>query len=235
MGLLGQILIGARPEASVPGAWVRYRTEPSRRKLTDAVWAMYVKTYSDLGALNVSDPSMLMEYDEWQIHFTPEGVMDAFSLSKSTPFGWKTGASGSDGSRLGKKAAILRKIELTARGGVPTDPDKAYWAEVSHKMLEIARDAGTPVVCNKFASILLPGKKLELSTDGVSYTRTITGVGPVTKQIYGKPVGVPLARDASACANLSGPLGGLHDMPRMPAGTVPAWMDADAELFDLSV
>jgi hypothetical protein len=105
-------------------------------------------------------------------------------------------------------------------------------------MLEIARDAGSPLVCNKYASILLPGKKLELSPDGVSYTRNITGVGPVTKQIYGRPVGVPLAREAGACGG-SQPVA-LHGLSRAVSswrgfGQVPAWMDRDAELFDAGV
>ena len=160
------------------GHWVSLSGR-ERSDFVSKVWAMVQATYAKIGLI-VDKPQDLYEYDNWEL-FDDNGTWSAFVLNKTTPFGQKLGLVGSDGSRAGRSAVKSYIAE--------TFFDAGHYAEVSHRMEELAIEAGTPIVCAVHASDVLK-KNVVLASDGVHYRRPIKGVGEVTKVIIGNPLGV---------------------------------------------
>ena len=152
-----------------------------RHEAVSAVWAMVQATYSKIGLI-VDQPRELYEYDNWEL-FDDDGTWVAFVLSKTTAFGEKLGLAGSDGSRAGRTAVKEYVANSFFAAG--------RYAEVSHRMEELAFAAGTPVVCAMYAHDVLK-KSVEPASDGVHYRRVIKGVGDVTKVLIGLPFGFPV-------------------------------------------
>lgn len=143
---------------------------------------MVQATYAKIGLI-VDQPRELYEYDNWELFINDDGIWAAFVLNKTTPFGQKLGLAGSDGSRTGRTAVK----EYVADSFF----DSGRYAEVSHRMEELAIEAGAPIVCAAHASDVL-NKNVVPANDGVHYRRVIKGVGEVTKVIIGLPRGVPV-------------------------------------------
>ena len=163
---------GASDTLSLQGA--------SRAEYLDAVWGMYEKTYRTIG-MHISSPTGLLKYDRWDIGMS-EGVPVNFALFEKEPFGWKSGLSGSDGSPAGKSQAIQ---VLRTKFKIP-----GIYGEVSHKVKDIVLAAGAPIVCANLVGEVL-GKHVQPLEDGISYSRTLTGFGLVTKVMVGHPRGIP--------------------------------------------
>lgn len=142
---------------------------------------MVQATYAKIGLI-VDQPRELYEYDHWKL-FDDDGVWVAFVLNKTTPFGEKLGLAGSDGSRAGRTAVK----EYVADSFF----DAGNYAEVSHRIEELAVAAGAPLVCALHASAVLK-KNVVPADDGVHYRRVIKSVGEVTKIIVGLPHGFPV-------------------------------------------
>jgi hypothetical protein len=142
---------------------------------------MFQATYAKIGLI-VDQPRELYEYDNWEL-FDDGRTWVAFVLSKTTAFGQKLGLAGSDGSRAGRSAVK----EYVAASFF----DSGRYAEVSHRMEELALEAGAPIVCAVYARDVLK-KSVEPASDGVHYRRAIKGVGDVTKVLIGLPFGIPV-------------------------------------------
>lgn len=140
---------------------------------------MVQATYAKIGLI-VDQPRELYAYDNWEL-FDDDGTWVAFVLSKTTRFGQKLGLAGSDGSRAGRSAVK----EYVANSFF----DSGRYAEVSHRMEELAFAAGAPIVCAVYARDVL-NKNVEPASDGVHYRRAIKGIGDVTKVIIGLPSGI---------------------------------------------
>ena len=154
-----------------------------RHDAVSAVWAMVQATYAKIGLI-VDEPRELYEYDSWELfNSNGNGNWVAFVLSKTTPFGLKLGLAGSDGSRAGRTAVK----EYVANSFF----DVGRYAEVSHRMEDLAIEAGAPIVCAAYVSDVLK-KNVLPAGDGVHYRRAIKGVGEVTKVLIGVPRGVPV-------------------------------------------
>lgn len=151
-----------------------------RHEVVSAVWAMVQATYAKIGLI-VDQPRELYEYDNWEL-FDDDGTWVAFVLSKTTPFGQKLGLAGSDGSRAGRTAVKKYVADSFFDGG--------RYAEVSHRMEELAFEAGAPIVCAVYARNVL-NKNVEPAPDGIHYRRAIKGIGDTTKVIIGLPFGIP--------------------------------------------
>lgn len=150
---------------------------------------MVQATYAKIGLI-VDSPQELDEYDHWEL-FDDDGTWVAFVLSKTTPYGLKLGLAGSDGSRVGRNAVKNYVASSFFALG--------HYAEVSHRMEELAFDAGAPLVCAIYASDVL-NKDVEPARDGVHYRRAIKGIGEVTKVIVGRPRGIPVtSSDRPSC------------------------------------
>jgi hypothetical protein len=152
-----------------------------RQHATDAVWAMVQATYAKIGLI-VDEPRELYEYDDWEL-FGSDDRWIAFVLNKTTPFGQKLGLAGSDGSRAGRSAVK----EYVANNFF----EPGHYAEVSHRMEDLAVEARAPVVCAAYAGDVLK-KNVLPAGDGLHYRRSIKGVGEVTKVLIGLPRGVPV-------------------------------------------
>ena len=163
------------------GHWTSLRGR-ERHDAVSAVWDMVRATYAKIGLI-VDQPRELYEYDNWELFVSDNATWVAFVLSKTTSFGQKLGLAGSDGSHAGRAAVK----EYVANSFF----DAGRYAEVSHRMEELALAAGAPIVCAVYASDVLKKSVLPAS-DGVHYRRAIKGVGDVTKVIIGHPLGVPV-------------------------------------------
>lgn len=161
------------------------------------VWDMFKSTYAKIGLI-VDQPRELYEYDNWEL-FDDDGTWVAFVLSKTTPFGQKLGLAGSDGSRRGRAAVK----EYVANSFF----DVGRYAEVSHRMEELAVEAGAPLVCASHASDVL-NKNVSPAPDGIHYRRLIKGVGEVTKVLIGLPRGVPVTSSENPQCPISTHVGG---------------------------
>ncbi len=157
-------------------------TGSARYPYTDQVWDMFVKTYSSIG-LNMSNPRELHDADVWELCMGGgDNEPVAFTIYKSTAYGLKSILFGSDGSAEGKSLSVKN---LRAKFHV-----SGYYGEVSHKVEAIALAAGAPAVCSAYVPAIL-GKHIQPEPDGLHYTRSITGVGNVTKIMLGNPRGIP--------------------------------------------
>jgi len=143
---------------------------------------MVKATYAKIGLI-VDKPRDLYEYDSWELFNDDDGNGVAFVLNKTTPFGKKLGLAGSDGSRAGRTA-----VKEYVAGSFFDD---GHYAEVSHRMEDLAIQAGAPIVCAAYAGDVLK-KNIVPENDGVHYRRVIKGVGEVTKVIIGIPRGIPV-------------------------------------------
>jgi hypothetical protein len=151
-----------------------------RYEAVAAVWAMVQATYAKIGLI-VDQPRELYEYSNWDL-FDDDGRWIAFVLSKTTHFGQKLGLAGSDGSRAGRTAVKEYVASSFFEAG--------HYAEVSHRMEELALEAGAPIVCAVYVRDVL-NKSVEPASDGVHYRRAIKGVGEVSKVLIGLPFGIP--------------------------------------------
>jgi hypothetical protein len=162
--------------------WRKFSARNAHAGLRDIIWNMYVETYRDIGLI-LPNPEALDEYDVWAVASDADDHQVAFVLYKSTPYGLKLGLAGTDRSEAGKRALIDYKATAFHEPGV--------YAEVSHKMEGLAKRFGAPVVCVIEAQGIL-GKPVKPESDGIHYTRSLVGVGPVTKVMVGRPNGAGL-------------------------------------------
>lgn len=165
---------------------VSQRTPGFEDEIRPAVWAMVQSTYAKIGLI-LDHPSELDEYDVWDM-FEDDGHFIAFRLGKTTPYGIKGGLVGSDGSRAGRTAIKQYVAEWYLEDG--------HYAEVSHRMQELAFEAGAPIVCAVYAPEVLH-KPVVPEPDGVFYRRKIKNVGEVVKVLVGRPRGISVTSSAS--------------------------------------
>ena len=135
----------------------------------DALWEMYRESYAKIG-LHLSGKADLLDYDHWVV-FLEEDVPVAFRAGKTTPFGIKSGVSGTDGSGVGKSV-----MKAWLRVGFHHNGN---YGEVSHAIERLTE--GSPIVCAVFVPKILK-KDVISSSDGVHYKRNLPGVGVVEKK-----------------------------------------------------
>lgn len=170
--------------ADAQGRWLRvsHQTPGFEERIRPAVWHMVQTTYAKIGLI-LDHPSELDEYDVWDVYQDHAGELRAFRLGKTTDFGVKGGLVGSDGSKLGRAAVRDYAAEWYKQPG--------HYGEVSHRMEELAIDAGSPAVCGMYVPEIL-SKDVLVEADGIHYRRKIKNVGEVTKIIVGRPHGIPV-------------------------------------------
>lgn len=155
-------------------------TGGDRLPYLDAVWEMFVETYTPVG-LKLSVPQELLSYPVWDLCFDA-GEPVTFNVFKKTEYGLKSGLSGHNGSAAGRRGAVeILRTKFKQPG---------FYGEVSHKVEQIVLAAGTPVVCNAYVGQILK-KRVHPLGDSLHYERQITGVGVVKKILVGNPRGIP--------------------------------------------
>ena len=170
-----------RKLGNLAGEWVETGPRDAAPWMRDAIWRMYAGSYGAKGLI-IPNASAFDEFDLWEVYLDSAGDARSFVLSKRTPFGIKRGLSGTDGSQDAKTMYKQKSAEDLFVPGV--------YAEVSHKVEDIARKARAPVVCALDAGAIL-NKAIEIQPDGIHYARKITGLAePVVKVMVGNPKGV---------------------------------------------
>ena len=135
----------------------------SRKEYADAVFEMVKGSYARIG-VPASSAESLMKYDLWWVYVDGEGKPIAFNLFKVTPFGKKSGLSGSDGSSEGRN--LIKDLIRTRF------KTQGFYGEVSGRVEEIAMAAGAPVVPAKYVPLIIK-KEIEPEADGEHYSRTL--------------------------------------------------------------
>lgn len=160
------------------GSWVTLSGN-ARKLHLDAVWAMYENTYAQIG-MHLPNPQGLLKYDEWDLYIE-SGVPLAFSLGEKTRYGIKGSLCGSYPKG---KSALTPYFQRKYKS-------EGYYGEASNKLKDLFVSIDTPVVCGAFVTQVL-GKTVEVLEDGISYTRSLSNIGKVTKVLFGRPRGIPV-------------------------------------------
>jgi len=210
--------------SQVAHRWLRARTRivskvlrgMSREIYIDAVWDMYESVYRTIG-MSIKTPQGLLEYPVWDL-ILAGGQPVTFIFYKVKPYGLKVGLLGHDGSSTGKAHAVKGLRTKFRQNGI--------YGEVSHKVKAIVLASGAPVVCAVYASQVL-GKPIAVDDDDpLSYSRTLKGVGAVTKTLVGLPKGIPTTK----ANNPSCPA--IQPQPTIPELSPRLAAELDAEDLD---
>jgi len=153
----------------------------TRRELLDEIWPMYQRAYGAIGAQYSSPEALLSEPTLFDVVRTADGRALAFNVNKITDWGYKSVASGQDGTEEGKRAWRTNHRRLKNEG---------YYGEFSGAPRHIAEKENLPTVPAAEAARIL-GKTVAALPDGEAYTREITIKGltePHEKRMFGLPV-----------------------------------------------
>lgn len=157
------------------------------QKLIDQVFDLFEKSYQkyteETGKQLISDPNGLLKYNRWILFYyedDPDKKVVSFSLFKTTDFGLKSGLSGSDGTKDGKRSIVSFKIKSFNASEV--------FGEISGRLEEIIITK-VPVVKFKDAKEILKhlGKTDVVKTSNNHYSRNIGPLGIVIKIMVGLP------------------------------------------------
>jgi hypothetical protein len=167
-----------------PAEWVIATGEPFTRfdpidlpdSLRSELFEVYMRTYKRLG-MHLKEKEHLDEYNRWILIRNKENKPVAFLLLKTTAFGLKLGAAGSDGSREGKDCVLTFLAKILTIEGV--------YGEISPP-LEGKLSDNVPKVAAGFAEEVLE-KDIEPDTDKYHYLGHIKNIGQQRKLMVGKP------------------------------------------------
>jgi hypothetical protein len=103
-----------------------------RAPYAQAVWDMYLLSYKSIGYNLANMEALLADQDTWTVFLGEGGTPIAFAAYKTTPYGLKGVAAGTDGSAEGKSAIKSYKRSAYHQPG--------YYSEVSHAMEHITSE-----------------------------------------------------------------------------------------------
>jgi hypothetical protein len=141
------------------------------------LWDMYVDTYQGIGLHIESESKLTSKYKvSWLIDIDADP--DPFIIYKETPHGNKLALMGTDGSSLAKRTLLEKAISLLK--------SKKWFAEASHKVADIFRAKGVPVITGIDTIKKLTGKSDVIETDNPEiYKRKLGTMGMVKKTLFG--------------------------------------------------
>lgn len=151
--------------------------------LLENVFELYEASYGSYKSQLISHSHGLLKYNRWIMFYDdddPEKRIVCFGLFKTTNFGLKSGLTGSDGSKNGKRAVLSFKISSFNTQGV--------FGEISGRLEErIIKDV--PAVTFEKAKAILEhfGKTDVKIKSGNHYSREIGNLGVVVKIMVGLP------------------------------------------------
>lgn len=145
------------------------------------IWDMYQKTYRDIGT-HLTRPELFDKYDGWvMVDHDEDPYPDVARSFTETPHGKKFGISSNDGSPESKR------IQKETVGKYLNTP--GYYSELSYTMEFVAQNRNVPYIDNQEIVEEVLGKPVIWEGDGY-YTRNLSGLGKVTKRLYGHPINV---------------------------------------------
>lgn len=161
--------------------WVEAPPRQFDQDQQEQIWTIYDLSYSRVGK-HISSKSVLMSnYDIfWVVDVEGDDEIDAFVSYSSTPFGKKIGLIGSDGSKEGRNAMLMKGAELLLKRGWYAEVD-ARFARLLKKRLGVNHIQDE----NQVRTII--NKPLEWDDDKKCYTRNLEGKGAVVKYLVGLP------------------------------------------------
>jgi hypothetical protein len=157
-----------------------------KSKYANDIWDMLQSSYKDIGGYKgVSSVEELISTTHlWKLVRIGSKIV-AFCLYKDYK-GRKSIAMGTDGSPEGKKAIMDIWAEDLKQS--------RSWSEVSGKAEHLKLKQGFKPIPNKYAEEILNKEILNLNSDGIHYTRLISGV-PYEKVIVGEVPGYENIKD----------------------------------------
>lgn len=145
------------------------------------IWDMYQKTYKDIGT-HLNKEQLFDQYDGWiMVDHDEDPYADVARSFTQTPYGKKFGISSNDGSEISKK------IQKDTVGKFLNTP--GYYSELSYTMEYVAQNRNVPYIDNHELVEKILNKTVIWEGDGY-YTRNLSGLGKVTKRLYGHPINV---------------------------------------------
>ena len=150
----------------------------NKDKYGEEVWNILQKSYEPVGGFKtaVSLEELIEKSGMWKL-VVRNGLVTAVKIYRDQ-FGRKSIASGSDGSRQGKKDVFMMMKDDVKYGRT--------WAEVSGPVEKLMGKFGATPIPAIYAEYLSKKKILSISTDGYHYTRLIEGE-PHEKIMFGVP------------------------------------------------
>lgn len=146
----------------------------------DRIWNIYEHSYKEIGLSVNSLRELISKYKiSWVIDVDKDNDPDAFIIYKETHHGNKITLMGSDGTSEAKRSAISQMLSLLKKHG--------FYTEASHKVAEILEKNHIHEVDDpKIISSILEADIQWLGHNN-QYNRKISGVGVVTKKMFGNP------------------------------------------------
>ena len=142
------------------------------------LWEMYQKTYAKIGLHIESKEKLTSKYKvSWLIDIDKDPQIDAFIIYKDSPKAKKISLLGSDGRKESKAKLIKKMISLLKK--------KGWVIGASHKVAEIIKSNGVPVITNPDIIKSIDDKFIDMEPDG-EYRRSLAGIGIIKKYMFGK-------------------------------------------------
>lgn len=164
---------------ALPRDWVV--ADPVRLDVeqVDQVFHLYSLAYGAIGKQTDDPRDLLSGFDYmWVRDLDGDQVIDVFIGYKKTHAGNKIALFGSDGSSAAKRLVISKMTRLLQSRG--------WYCELSHRPAQLAEAAGVVPIDDE--DVVRSVLRIPLEwLGGGQYIRTITGIGPAKKGLWGKP------------------------------------------------
>lgn len=161
--------------------WVQVAWSELSGRMQDEVWDVYDLSYGKIGKHVPDIASFAKKYRFLHLIDVDDDLApDTFIAYKTTHAGYKIALGGTDGSRIAKKAMILKMKDLIRTPG--------WYAEASHKISDILESAGAKAIDDEeVVRKVLKGKDIEWLGDG-KYSRQLGSSSlSAAKSLYGTP------------------------------------------------
>jgi len=161
--------------------WIKAPPKQFDQNQQEQVWNIYDLSYSKVGKHISSKSELMNKYDLfWVVDVDGDEEIDAFVSYSTTPHGKKIGLIGSDGSKEGRNAMMLKGAELLL--------DHGWYAEVDSRFARLLKKRlGVNHIEDEATVRMVIQKPLEWDDKKKSYTRNLEGKGLVEKYLVGLP------------------------------------------------
>lgn len=162
--------------------WVETPAKQLDQDQQEQVWFIYDLSYAKVGKHISSKSELMGKYDLfWVVDVDGDEEIDAFVSYNQTKYGKKIGLIGSDGTKEGRSAMLMKGAELLL--------NKGWYAEVDARFARLLKKKlGVNHVQDKQTVKTVINKPLEWDENKSCYTRNLEGKGEVVKYLVGLPI-----------------------------------------------
>ena len=163
------------------GEWVQASKDELDAIQSSDIWDIYYSTYQVLGLQFLTELGL---YDDleflWLVDVDGDTTIDAFLAYEVKDHGNKIVLVATDGSKAAKAATKGQLTDLLS--------SKGWYIEASHALsYALEREGLKPISSERTVVTTLAPKHIEWLGGG-KYHRHVTGIGPVVKSLYGRPL-----------------------------------------------